>query len=494
MERFIAARIRWRAKSVTRMVDPRGPLCICGRRGCVEAMACGPAIARAAHERLLAEPNAGENLRALTGDALNAITGEFVARAANAGDELAQRIIDDAARTLGFGIGTAITLMNPDAHRDWRRCEQVRRTVVAHGARVGARKHIAANARRYCASCARRRRAVVGRNCACGANWKMNLLTQPHRRYNPLTDEWILVSPQRTQRPWLGQVETPPVESRPAYDPQCYLCPGNARAGDERNPQYESTFAFENDFAALLPDVIASRQAAKQSPSVVEIATSQKPLLAMTEERGICRVICFSPRHDLMLPHMNLPDIARVVDVWIEQTQELGSLDFVNYVQIFENKGEMMGASNPHPHCQVWATEHIPTEPAKELRAQNEYFKNNSSCLLCDYLAIELAQAERIIAQNDHFVVVVPFWAVWPFETMLLSRRHMGALTEMTDAERDALADIVKRVTTRYDNLFRVSFPYSMGFHQSPTDGARHPAQPSARALLSAAFAERDGA
>jgi len=290
----------------------------------------------------------------------------------------------------------------------------------------------------------------------------MNLLTQPHRRYNSLTDEWILVSPQRTQRPWLGQVETPPVESRPTYDPQCYLCPGNARAGNERNPQYESTFAFENDFAALTP-----------SP-VQDGGGLGRGLLRAIPERGICRVICFSPRHDLMLPHMNLPDIARVVDVWIEQTQELGSLDFVNYVQIFENKGEMMGASNPHPHCQVWATEHIPTEPAKELRAQNEYFQKNSSCLLCDYLAIELAQAERIIAQNDHFVVVVPFWAVWPFETMLLARRHMGALTEMTDAERDALADIVKRVTTRYDNLFRVSFPYSMGFHQSPTDGAQH--------------------
>lgn len=297
-----------------------------------------------------------------------------------------------------------------------------------------------------------------------------------HRRYNPLTNEWILVSPQRTQRPWLGQIETPPIESLPAYDPDCYLCPGNARAGGKRNPKYEFTFVFDNDFAALVPNVIASPEGAKQSPASLEIAASQKPLLAMTSERGICRVICFSPRHDLTLPQMNLPDIRRVVDVWVEQSRELGALDFVNYVQVFENKGAMMGASNPHPHCQVWATEHIPTEPAKELRAQIDYLNVNRSCLLCDYLRLEIRDGERIITQNDHFVVVVPFWAAWPFETMLLSRRHIGALTDVTNTERNALADIIKRLTTRYDNLFRVSFPYSMGFHQSPTDNAPHPA------------------
>lgn len=293
----------------------------------------------------------------------------------------------------------------------------------------------------------------------------MNLFTQPHRRYNPLTDEWVLVSPHRTQRPWLGQIETPPAESLPRYDPQCYLCPGNTRAGGNRNPAYTSTFVFENDFAALVPDVIASHEAAKQSP-----------LFALTPERGICRVICFSPRHDWTLPDMPLADIRRVVDVWRAQTQELGALDFVNYVQVFENKGALMGASNPHPHCQVWATEHIPTEPAKELHAQSDYWHSHHTCLLCDYLAIELARAERIVVQNDYFVIVVPFWATWPFETMLLSRRHLGSLTDLNDDECDALADIIKRLTTRYDNLFHISFPYSMGFHQSPTDGASHPA------------------
>jgi len=185
-------------------------------------------------------------------------------------------------------------------------------------------------------------------------------------------------------------------------------------------------------------------------------------------------VICFSPRHDWTLPDMPLPDIRRVVDTWIDQTRELGTLDFVNYVQVFENKGAAMGASNPHPHCQVWANEHVPTEPAKELRATKEYAQAHGSCLLCDYLRLEMKDGARIVLQNDHFIVLVPFWAVWPFETMLLARRHVGALPELSDAERDALAEIVKRLTTRYDNLFEVSFPYSMGWHQSPTDGAAH--------------------
>ena len=289
-----------------------------------------------------------------------------------------------------------------------------------------------------------------------------SLFTQPHRRFNPLTNEWILVSPQRTQRPWLGQVETPPVDTRPTYDPTCYLCPGNERAGGKRNPPYDGTFVFENDFAALT-----------QNTPTEEI--DEHELIRATSERGICRVICFSPRHDWTLPDMPLVDIRRVVDVWVEQMRELGSLDFINYAQIFENKGAMMGASNPHPHCQVWASEHIPTDPAKELRAQTDYLESHGSCLLCDYVKTELAMAERIVLQNDHFVVVVPFWAVWPFETMLLSRRHIGALTDLTDAERDALADIIKRLTTRYDNLFHVSFPYSMGWHQSPTDNVAHP-------------------
>jgi UDPglucose--hexose-1-phosphate uridylyltransferase len=290
----------------------------------------------------------------------------------------------------------------------------------------------------------------------------MNLLTQPHRRFNPLTNEWILVSPHRTQRPWQGQVEKLAPESKPQYDPTCYLCPGNERAGGHRNPPYETTFVFPNDFSALLADTPVD-------------ALDQHGLLRAESERGACRVICFSPRHDWTLPDMPLPDIRRVIDVWAAQTTELGAQDTIRYVQVFENKGEMMGCSNPHPHCQAWASERVPTEPAKELGALSAYLDQRGTCLLCDYAALELKAGERIILQNEHFVALAPFWAVWPFETMVLARRHVGSLPDLTDAERDALADLIKRLTTRYDNLFNISFPYSMGWHQSPTDGQTHP-------------------
>jgi len=186
-------------------------------------------------------------------------------------------------------------------------------------------------------------------------------------------------------------------------------------------------------------------------------------------------VICFSPRHDWTLPVMPLPDIRRVVDVWAEQTTDLGGLDYINHVQIFENNGAMMGASSPHPHCQVWVNEHIPTEPAKELRSLSAYLEEHGTCLLCDYVALELAAGERIVLQNEHFVALVPFWAVWPFETLVLSHRHAGSVADLSGAERDALADVLRRLTTRCDNLFQASFPYSMGMHQAPTDGREHP-------------------
>ena len=290
----------------------------------------------------------------------------------------------------------------------------------------------------------------------------MNLLAHPHRRYNPLTGEWVLVSPHRTVRPWLGQVEKGPQQPLPQHDPNCYLCPGNERASGKRNPRYHDTYVFDNDFPALLSDVRHTE-------------FDDGNLLRATSERGICRVMCFSPRHDLTLPEMPLEDIRRVVDTWAEQTAELAALDFISYVQVFENKGTLMGASNPHPHCQLWASEHIPTEPVKELKSLSGYLGENHRCLLCDYLAQEIAAAERIVVQNEHFVALVPFWAVWPFETMVLSRRHIGTLTDLSASERTAMADIIKRLTIRYDNLFEISFPYSMGFHQSPTDSAAHP-------------------
>ncbi len=289
------------------------------------------------------------------------------------------------------------------------------------------------------------------------------MFDSPHRRRNPLTGEWILVSPHRAQRPWLGQTEKTTPENLPPYDPTCYLCPGNERVGGVKNPAYTDTFVFDNDFAALLPH--------PHTP-----APAAHPLFTLDPTSGLCRVICFSPRHDLSLPELSLAQVTTVVQTWTEQTRDLGGHPDVNYVQVFENKGAVMGASNPHPHSQVWASSHIPTEPAKELAAQNAYQHTHGACLLCDYLREELQRGERIVATNDHFIALVPFWAVWPFEFLLLPRRHCAALTDLTAPEGIALADLLRRVTARYDNLFEISFPYSMGFHQAPTDGAAYPA------------------
>ena len=291
----------------------------------------------------------------------------------------------------------------------------------------------------------------------------MNLDVQnhSHRRFNALTGEWVQVSPHRAERPWQGKEEKQPHGKNVEYDPECYLCPGNSRAGDAQNPEYENTFVFTNDFSALRPDVPSD-----------ELNTGN--LLRAKGEKGICRVICFSPRHDLTLPEMELPEIRRVVDLWVAEFRQLGNRDYINYVQIFENKGEMMGCSNPHPHGQIWAQDTIPDEPAKELTQQNAYFKKHDKTLLGDYLDIELQKDERIVAQNEHFVVLVPYWAFWPFETLVISRRPFARFTDMSEAEKDGLADIVRKTTVKYDNIFEVSFPYSAGFHPAPTDGKDH--------------------
>ncbi len=286
----------------------------------------------------------------------------------------------------------------------------------------------------------------------------MNLQPEsPHRRYNPLRGEWVLVSPHRTKRPWQGQMEKSALEKRPSYDPKCYLCPGNERAGGAKNPPYTDTFVFTNDFAALLPDVPPTEPA-------------ESPIFRQQSVRGTCRVICFSPRHDLTLARMPVAGIRRVVDVWAAQIEELGAE--YRWVQLFENRGEVMGSSNPHPHGQVWALDILPNEPAAEDARQREYFRAHGSPLLMDYAAQELSLGERVVVQNEHWLAVVPFWAVWPFETLLLPRRHALRLPDLTDAERDALADALKRLLTRYDNLFETSFPYSMGWHGAPTGAA----------------------
>ena len=287
---------------------------------------------------------------------------------------------------------------------------------------------------------------------------------RPHRRFNALRRSWVLVSPQRTERPWQGQTTKPLQAERVTYDPKCYLCPGNPRAGGKQTPKYTGIYAFDNDYPALLPE-----------DAMAGTISSKGSLLVSEPEVGRCRVVCFDPDHSLTLAQMPVASIERVVAQWKDETATLGGSDEIGYVQIFENRGAMMGSSNPHPHCQIWATSHVPDEPLLEGEAQLAYLKEHGTTLLADYLAQELAAGERVVCSNDTFVAVVPYWAVWPFEILILSRTQLGSFVDFADKESRGLAEILHEVTATYDKVFNTSFPYTMGFHQRPTDGAPHP-------------------
>ncbi len=275
-----------------------------------------------------------------------------------------------------------------------------------------------------------------------------------HIRQNPLTGDYVMVSPHRTKRPWQGKMEEIVTDSRPKYDPTCYLCPGNARMKGEINSNYSDTYVFQNDFAALQIDVPRG-----------EIKNG---LLKAESVKGECRVICFSPRHDLTLAEMETFEIRKVVDTWVSEFEDFITQKDIHYVQIFENKGEIMGCSNPHPHGQIWASSNIPVEILKETEHQKNYFQEHKKTLLEDYWKLEVSENERVVVENDSFVVIVPFWATWPFETMIIPKRPMAFISEMNENEKTDLADIIRRITTRYDNLFSTSFPYSAGIHQAP--------------------------
>ena len=280
----------------------------------------------------------------------------------------------------------------------------------------------------------------------------------PHRRKNILTGDWVLVSPHRTDRPWQGEISGGEDHSRPEYDPKCYLCPGNKRANGEVNPQYKDTFVFTNDFPALLEN--------KENYSL-----NKNDILLAKSENGICKVINYSPRHDLTLAEMKEKAIEKVIETWRSEFKLLGSNKEIKNVQIFENKGVMMGNSNPHPHCQIWAQKSMPTEITKELRQFRKYFKKHNRSILQDYLKLELKLNERIVYQNESFVILIPYWAVWPYETLIISKRKIGNILQFREKEVKDFANALKIITTKYDNLFQTSFPYSCGMHQTPTDG-----------------------
>lgn len=287
--------------------------------------------------------------------------------------------------------------------------------------------------------------------------------SRPHRRRNALTGDWILVSPQRTQRPWQGeQTAAVPPQAKPAYDPACYLCPTNARAGGRRNPRYGQTFVFDNDYPALVPGTPVA-------------AIDVDGLLVAKAEAGICRVVCFSPRHDVSIAQLPVAQIRLVIDTWAAEFVALGADPAINSVIIFENHGDAMGASNPHPHAQIWANATVPDEPATEEAVAVAHFSRHGTCVLCAYLAHERTAGERIVFTNDHATVLVPFWAVWPFETLVIPHAHAGGLHELAAVARDGLAEAMSVLTRAYDRVFETPFPYSMGFHQRSTDGRPHP-------------------
>jgi UDPglucose--hexose-1-phosphate uridylyltransferase len=284
-----------------------------------------------------------------------------------------------------------------------------------------------------------------------------NLQDYSHKRFNILTGEWVLVSPHRAKRPWQGQNEAISNELRPTHDPSCYLCAGNTRINGDKNPKYENVFVFTNDFAAL--------QTTSPRFSITD------GLFKSESEQGICKVICFSPDHSMSLADMEVLDINKVVKTWQNEYTELGSNDMINYVQIFENKGAVMGCSNPHPHGQIWSQSTLPNEVYKKDQQQRTYFSKNNTSLLGDYLKQELEANERIIYQNDDFVVLTPFWAVWPFETMIIPKKQFTNITKISEQESLNFADAISKITKAYDKLFDCSFPYSSGIHQSPTNG-----------------------